>query len=235
MSRILIVEDNADLALGLCNNLEIEGYVVETVADGNQGVVRCLASRPDLLILDLMLPGKDGFRVLREIRANGYQGRVLLLTARGEESDKVRGLKLGADDYVTKPFGLLEFLARVEALLRRQGKEAVEDLLEFDGISINTQTREVHQEQVLLDLAPKEYELLLALASQREKALSREELLRQVWGHSSPVPSRTVDTHVAELRRKLQDDVASPRFIATVRKTGYRFIAAPRMRDRPTD
>ncbi len=235
MKRILVVEDNADLARGLCNNLEIEGYTVESAADGNEGVSRCLATRPDLVILDLMLPGKDGFRVLREVRANGFQGSVLLLTARGEEADKVRGLKLGADDYVTKPFGLLELLARVEALLRRQDTKPDVELIEFEGLSINTKTREVHRDQVLLDLAPKEYELLLALILRSDEVISREELLRQVWGHSSPVPSRTVDTHVAELRRKLKDDVASPRFIATIRKTGYRFIAVPRTGDQGSD
>ncbi len=191
MTRILVVEDNADLAFGLRNNLEIEGYEVLVVEDGTQGLARARDAGADLIILDLMLPGLDGYRVLRALRDEGRRMPILILTARGEEADKVRGLRLGADDYVTKPFGVLELLARVEALLRRTappGDAAGEpEVLRRGGAVV-----------------------------------SRMELLTEVWGYSAAVLSRTVDTHVAELRRKLEADPAVPRHILTVRKAGYR-------------
>jgi two-component system, OmpR family, alkaline phosphatase synthesis response regulator PhoP len=219
MTRVLIVEDNADLAYGLRNNLEIEGYDVEVAADGARGLERVRAAPPDLLILDLMLPELDGFRVLRTLRAEGLAMPVLILTARGEESDKVRGLKLGADDYVTKPFGLLELLARVEALLRRNVRRAVDV---FGDVEIERATRTVMRAGVAVELAPKEYELLLALFDRDGAVVSRLDLMRRVWGYSDAVVTRTIDTHVAELRRKLEADAAKPRHILTVRKVGYR-------------
>jgi DNA-binding response OmpR family regulator len=218
--RVLVVEDNADLAYGLRNNLEIEGYDVEIAGDGATGLRRALEASPDLVILDLMLPQLDGFRVLRELRAANLAMPVLILTARGEESDKVRGLKLGADDYVTKPFGLLELLARVEALLRR--KSSPPDLLRFGSIVIDRAARTIARDGRPVDLAPKEYELLLALLDRNGAAVSRLELMRQVWGYSDSVITRTIDTHIAELRRKLEDDAANPQHILTVRKVGYR-------------
>ena len=218
-ARILVVEDNADLAYGLRNNLEIEGYEVEVAADGERGLERVRQSRPDLVILDLMLPLLDGFRVLRAMRAEGLSMPVLILTARGEEADKVRGLKLGADDYVTKPFGVLELLARVEALLRRNGARSLERIA---GVEIDRATRSVTRDGRPVDLAPKEYDLLVALADRRGAIASRVDLMRQVWGWSDAVITRTIDTHIAELRRKLEDDPARPRLILTVRKAGYR-------------
>jgi two-component system alkaline phosphatase synthesis response regulator PhoP len=224
MSRILVVEDSPDLAFGLRNNLEIEGYEVAIAADGREGLELARAQNPDLIILDLMLPEMDGFRVLRELRAEGRSMPVLVLTARGEEADKVRGLKLGADDYVTKPFGLLELLARVEALLRRGAPEkAAENAVERVGdIEIDTGARTVQRGGQPVDLAPREFDLLLALIRHRGKVVSRQQLLTEVWGHTGEVVTRTVDTHVAELRRKLEPDPATPRYIATVRKAGYR-------------
>jgi len=221
-ARILVVEDNADLAYGLRNNLEIEGYAVEIAADGAVGLHRARESKPDLVILDLMLPELDGFRVLRELRASHFTMPVLILTARGEESDKVRGLKLGADDYVTKPFGLLELLARVEALLRRNGRAASNDVVTFGEIAIDRATRTLTRAGTPVELAPKEYELLMALCDRNGAVVSRLELMRQVWGYSDAVITRTIDTHIAELRRKLEDDAANPRHILTVRKVGYR-------------
>ena len=224
MQRILIVEDNSDLALGLSNNLQIEGYEVRVAETGNKGVDEALNWLPDMVILDLMLPGKDGFQVLKELREQDFHAPVLMLTARGEESDKVRGLRLGADDYVTKPFGLLELLARVEALLRRGNKpETVDEALQFDTLEVRPATREVLLHDEVVSLTPKEYDLLLALIRRRDRVVSREELMREVWGHSSVIPSRTVDTHVAELRKKLDrgDDVLP--YVITVRKAGYRF------------
>jgi two-component system, OmpR family, alkaline phosphatase synthesis response regulator PhoP len=220
MTRILVVEDNADLAYGLRNNLEIEGYDVEVAADGEEGLERARRRRPDLVILDLMLPRMDGFRVLRALRADGMSMPVLILTARGEEADKVRGLKLGADDYVTKPFGVLELLARVEALLRRN--VSGQSIERIGDIEIDRATRVVTRRGARVDLAPKEFDLLVALIDRRGAIATRMELMRDVWGWSDAVITRTIDTHVAELRRKLEEDPARPRLILTVRKVGYR-------------
>ena len=223
MSRILVLEDNADLAYGLRNNLEIEGYEVDVVEDGARGLERARASSPDLIILDLMLPGMDGFRVLRSLRDEGLRMPVLVLTARGEEVDKVRGLRLGADDYVTKPFGVLELLARVEALLRRSAPPEDSDTPEgFGDVEVIRASRLVRRAGTPVLLTPKEYDLLVALLGRRGAVVSRSQLLAEVWGYSAEVFSRTVDTHVAELRRKLEPDPTSPRHILTVRKAGYR-------------
>jgi two-component system alkaline phosphatase synthesis response regulator PhoP len=225
MPQILIVEDNTDLAYGLRNNLEIEGYQVNVTEDGPQGLAEAQRRPPDLMILDLMLPGADGFRVLKTLRDAGARFPVLILTARGEESDKVRGLKLGADDYVTKPFGVLELLARVEALLRRaQPPDPAElrQVFRFGDVVVDTATRSVTRAGREVALTPKEYDLLVALIRRKGAVASRVELMKQVWGYSAAVLSRTVDTHIAELRRKLEDDPASPRHILTVRKAGYR-------------
>jgi len=229
MSRILVIEDNADLAFGLRNNLEIEGYEVEVSGDGAAGLECARRSPPDLVILDLMLPKLDGFRVLKAIRQDALAMPVLILTARGEEADKVRGLKLGADDYVTKPFGVLEILARVEALLRRRPDLPAEKRSgqmpkseRFGDVVIDLASRAVSRAGHDVEIAPKEYELLVALVSRRGAVVSRQELMREVWGYSDAVISRTIDTHIAELRRKLEADPAAPRHILTVRKVGYR-------------
>jgi two-component system, OmpR family, alkaline phosphatase synthesis response regulator PhoP len=231
MTRILVIEDNADLAYGLRNNLEIEGYDVDLASDGNVGLVQARGGSPDLILLDLMLPGTDGFRVLRTLRGEGRRVPVLVLTARGEEADKVRALRLGADDYVTKPFGVLELLARVEALLRRAapvgaslpGLGALERVGDVEVVPASRQVRR-RGEPVML--TPKEYDLLVALLRRRGAVASRVELLTEVWGYGSGVQSRTVDTHVAELRRKLEEDPGNPRYVLTVRKTGYRIETA---------
>jgi two-component system alkaline phosphatase synthesis response regulator PhoP len=228
MKRVLVVEDNADLAFGLRNNLEIEGYEVEVAADGKAGLDRARAGKPDLVILDLMLPGLDGFRVLKALRQEPLAMPVLILTARGEESDKVRGLKLGADDYVTKPFGVLEILARVEALLRRGRASAPADAPSperFGQVEVEPRSRVVLRDGKPVELAPKEFELLLALLRRRGAVASRLELMREVWGYADAVITRTIDTHIAELRRKLEEDASRPRYILTVRKIGYRLKA----------
>jgi len=225
VSTVLVIEDNQDLAYGLRNNLEIEGHQVEVAGDGAAGLARVRQSEPDLVILDLMLPGLDGFRVLRALRDEGRHLPVLILTARGDESDKVRGLRLGADDYVTKPFGVLELLARVEALLRRAGAAApagAPAVERFGDIEVFTASRAVRRRGEPVTLTPKEYDLLLTLLDRRGAVASRAELLTEVWGYSGAVMSRTVDTHIAELRRKLEADLAAPRHILTVRKSGYR-------------
>jgi DNA-binding response OmpR family regulator len=222
VSRVLVVEDNADLAVGLQNNLEIEGYEVQVATDGRAGLAAARAQSPDLVILDLMLPELDGFRVLRALREQPGGPPILILTARGEEADKVRGLKLGADDYVTKPFGLLELLARVEALLRRARGAPARRRERFGDVEVDVAARTIRRGDHTVDLAPKELDLLLTLLDAEGAALSRLDLLRRVWGYPSAVVTRTVDTHVAELRRKLEDDPARPQHILTVRKVGYR-------------
>jgi two-component system, OmpR family, alkaline phosphatase synthesis response regulator PhoP len=225
VTKILVVEDNPDLAYGLRNNLEIEGYQVDVVEDGSVGLARARDAGPDLMILDLMLPGMDGYRVLKTLRDEGRQMPILILTARGEEADKVRGLRLGADDYVTKPFGVLELLARVEALLRRTASQSGDGAgppERFGAVELIPASRTVLRDGRAVALTPKEFDLLLALVKRRGAVASRMELLTEVWGYSAAVLSRTVDTHVAELRRKLEADPAAPDHILTVRKAGYR-------------
>jgi DNA-binding response OmpR family regulator len=222
MKRVLVVEDNAELAFGLRNNLEIEGYEVAVAGNGAEGLETTRRNPPDLVILDLMLPELDGFRVLKGIRESRLMMPVLILTARGEESDKVRGLKMGADDYVTKPFGLLELLARVEALLRRGSAGGSGPSTVFGEVMIDRASRTVTRKGIPIDLAPKEFDLLVALMARRNAVVTRLELMKNVWGYADSVITRTVDTHIAELRRKLEDDPGSPQHILTVRKVGYR-------------
>jgi DNA-binding response OmpR family regulator len=226
VTRILVAEDDPDLALGLRNNLEIEGYEVRVARDGAEALALALEWQPALLVLDLVMPKIDGMRVLRELRERGSRVAVLILTARGEEADKVRGLKLGADDYVTKPFGLLELLARIESLLRRaRGEptgETASQLLHFGDVEVDPAARRVRKAGVEVALRPKEYDLLIELLRHRGAVRSRLELMQTVWGYSSAVITRTVDTHMFELRRKLEADAARPRHIMTIRGIGYR-------------
>jgi DNA-binding response OmpR family regulator len=223
VARILVIEDNVDLAFGLRNNLEIEGHDVDVASSGTRGLEWARHKRPDLVLLDLMLPGMDGFRVLQTLRGGGARVPVLILTARGDETDKVRGLRLGADDYVTKPFSILELLARVEALLRRAMRPALPSQPErFGDVEVDPATHSVRRRGSPVALAPKEFDLLWALLQRQGAVASRGELMREVWGYPDTITSRTVDTHVAELRRKLETDPSAPRHILTVRKTGYR-------------
>jgi two-component system, OmpR family, alkaline phosphatase synthesis response regulator PhoP len=226
MTRVLVAEDDPDLALGLKNNLEIEGYEVRVARDGAEALAFALQWQPALLILDLVMPKLEGMRVLRELREGDSRVAVLILTARGDEADKVRGLKLGADDYVTKPFGLLELLARVESLLRRArgvpNRETASQLLHFGDVEVDPVARRVRKAGVEVALRPKEYDLLLELLRHRGEVRSRLELMQSVWGYSSAVITRTVDTHMFELRRKLEGDAARPRHIMTIRGIGYR-------------
>jgi two-component system, OmpR family, alkaline phosphatase synthesis response regulator PhoP len=225
MTHVLIVEDNNDLAFGLRNNLEIEGYVVSVASDGPAGLDAARRIRPDLIVLDLMLPGLDGYRVLRQVREVGLTMPVLILTAKGEEADKVLGFRLGADDYVTKPFGVLELMARIEALLRRSraaSSQTAAQLERFGDIEVDAATRSVRRGGADVGLTPMEFDLLLGLLRRQGAVVSRIQLLAEVWGHSATVLTRTVDTHIGELRRKLETDPSNPRHILTVRKAGYR-------------
>ena len=225
MARILVIEDNEKLAQGLRQNLEFDGHEVHVALDGERGLEEAVSPWPDLIILDLMLPGIDGYALLRAARERGVQVPVMILTALGEEADKVRGFRVGADDYVTKPFGLMELLARVEALLRRQRASQASDAPvvthTMGDIVVHVASRDVTRGDESVALRPREFDLLLALCRRRGIAVSRAELLRDVWGYGDDVVTRTVDTHVAELRRKLEDDPANPRWIVTVPKTGY--------------
>lgn len=224
MNRVLIIEDNPDLAFGLRATLEIEGYEVEVAPDGRQGLDLVRATHPDLIILDLMLPGMNGYQVLRTLRGEANETPVLILTARGEEADKVLGFRLGADDYVTKPFGRLELSARVGALLRRASgtRQPSVEVEKFGDIEVYPASRTVLRGGEAVALTPKEFDLLLALIRRRGAVASRHELLREVWDHHAVVMTRTVDIHIAELRRKLEEDSSNPRHILTVWKAGYR-------------
>ncbi len=223
MARILIVEDNARLAYGLRNNLEIDGHVVDVAEDGAQGLEAAVSGEPDLVILDLMLPGMNGYQVLKSLRDKGIEVPVLILTARGEEADKVMGFRLGADDYVTKPFGVLELLARVSAILRRAGQDGQPQAVEtFGNIEIRLEQRSVLRTGREVRLTPKEFDLLVALVRRRGAVATRVALMKEVWGHRAAILSRTVDTHIAELRRKLEEDPGAPRHILTVHRSGYR-------------
>ncbi len=229
MARVLIIEDNRNLALGLKGNLEYEGYEAEVAEDGDAGLSRARGRRHDLIVLDLMLPGTDGFRVLDTLRREGVTTPILVLTALGDEADKVRGLHDGADDYVTKPFALKELLARVAALLRRAGTKTSAPVM-FGTVVVDPATRVVTRDGLAVPLRPKEFDLLGALLRREGKVATRMELLREVWGYHESVLSRTLDTHVGELRRKLERDPAEPRHILTVRKTGYRLDGATTLR-----
>ena len=226
-ARILIVEDNADLAAGVEYNLKLEGYDVRIAGDGSSAVDIAAQWRPQLVLLDLMLPGMDGYRVLQAIRAQGDGAHipVIILSARGEEADKVRGFRLDADQYVTKPFSVLELIERIGALLRRSSRARGVDSerLAFGDVVVDTSARTVTKAGRPCTLTPKAYELLLAIIRRKGRVATRAELLREVWGYGNFVLSRTVDSHIAELRRKLEDDPAAPRHIVTVWKVGYRF------------
>ncbi len=234
MISILLVEDNAALAQGLKSNLEFVGYEVVMAATAREALAALTGEDAashngvafDLVVLDLMLPDADGYRVLRTLRESGDATPVLILTALGEEADKVRGFRFGADDYVTKPFGLLELLARVDALLRRSRLAAAHEadgVVAFGDARVDLRARNATRRGRPVALRPKEFELFAALVRREGKVATRHELLREVWGYDPAVVSRTVDTHVAELRRKLERDAGHPVHIVTVLKTGYRF------------
>ena len=228
-ARILVVEDNADLAAGVEYNLKLEGYDVRIAGTGADALKVAESWSPQLVLLDLMLPGMDGYKVLQTLRSGGNEVPVMILSARGEEADKVRGFRLDADQYVTKPFGILELLERVAALLRRSSRNGAGgvhkslDKLTFGDVVVDLSARVVTKRGTAVTLTPKAYELLLALVRRRGSVASRAELLKEVWGYGAFVMTRTVDSHIAELRRKLEDDAASPRHVVTVWKVGYRF------------
>ena len=227
MSCVLVVEDERNLALGLRANLEYEGYSVVVAESGEQALETARTRRPDLVILDLMLPGMDGYQVLGALREMGLDVPVLILSARAEEIDKVRGFRAGADDYVTKPFGVLELVLRVQALLRRSGStppvdDASRTRWQFGDVQVDVEKRLILRAGEEVALGPRAFELLVALLRSGGAPVSRHALLRTVWGYDGSVTTRTVDAHVAELRRKLEHEPAEPKHILTVHRVGYR-------------
>jgi two-component system alkaline phosphatase synthesis response regulator PhoP len=224
--RLLLVEDEPGLVLTLTDRLTSEGYDVASARDGEAGLERATNEAFDGIILDVMLPRKNGFDVCRDLRQRGVNTPILMLTARGQVVDKVVGLKLGADDYLTKPFEMMELLARVEALLRRAPVPAMSlsEGYQFGAIKVDFRRAEVERGGEKLDLSAKEFQLLRYFIEHREATLSRDELLNGVWGYDAMPTTRTVDVHVAWLRQKLEPNPRHPQFILTVHGMGYKFV-----------
>ncbi len=225
--RILLVEDEPGLALTLTDRLVAEGYQVETARDGDGAVDRGTSEHFDLVVLDVMLPKRNGFDVCRALRAGGQQAPIIMLTARGHVADKVAGLKLGADDYVTKPFEMVELLARIEAQLRRVpvAPSPGSTLFAFGGIQVDFRSAEVRRDGCPLQISAREFRLLAYLIEHRGATLSREELLNQVWGYNAMPSTRTVDVHVAWLRQKIEPNPRHPQYLLTIHGLGYKFVA----------
>ena len=224
-SRILLIEDEPGLVLTLSDLFASEGYEVETATDGPKGLMKATSQRWDLIVLDVMLPGKNGFDVCKEIRQHGSDVAILMLTAKTQVIDRVVGLKLGADDYLTKPFDPAELLARIEALLRRIGKEKLTPVLkyQFGAITVDFDKAEVTKDGQPISLAGRELQLLRYLVDRRGRVVSREDLLRDVWEYQPDISTRTVDVHIAWIRQKLEENPQFPKHIITVRGSGYRF------------
>ena len=225
MKRVLVVEDDAAILRGLTDNLEAESYVVLTAKDGEAGYAILEKEEPDLVILDLMLPKLSGYEICQRARSEGMTVPILMLTAKGTESDRVLGLDLGADDYVTKPFSVRELLARVRALLRRgQSADAVPDKLEFDDVVVDFKSFEARKGGEVIKLTRKEFGTLRFLAGRRGEVVRRDELLREVWNYKRYPTTRTVDNHVASLRSKIEKDPSDPRHLLTVHGVGYKLV-----------
>ena len=226
MTLILVVEDNEDLSFGLSKSLEDAGYDVAVAEDGATAIEKAKSMTPSLVVLDLMLPDMSGYDVLKALRRAKIEAPVVILTAKGAETDKLHGFRLGADDYVTKPFSVSEVLARVSVHLRRTAEKQDEPeavVYRFGDVVVTPAARTVTREGRFVSLKPREYDLLLRLLERPGFVFSRQRLLKEVWAHQADVHTRTVDMHVAELRRKLEAAAASPKHFITVWKTGYRF------------
>jgi len=225
MTRILVVEDEPGIALGLQDDLRIEGYEVEVAGDGITALRRARETAFDLIVLDVMLPGKDGFDVCRELRRGGNRTPILMLTAKAQEAEKVLGLELGADDYMTKPFGTRELRARIKALLRRAGGEEQDQPkpYRFGDIEVDFRRGELRRSGEAVDVTPIEFKLLGVFIRARGRVLSRDQLMDAAWGHDTFASARVVDNHIANLRKKIEPDPAQPRYLRNVRGLGYRF------------
>ncbi len=212
------------MAVALKDGFAYEGFDVAVARDGAEGLRLAGEEAPDLLILDVMLPKMNGLDVCRQLRKDGNTLPIIMLTARGQEIDKVLGLKLGADDYVTKPFGFLELMARVEALLRRtSGQQAAPEVYEFGDVTLDFKKSEAHKNGKLVELSAREFRLLQYFIEHRGEVVGREQLLDSVWDYDNPPLTRTVDMHIAKLRKKIEDNPADPQFIVTVHRVGYKF------------
>jgi len=222
MTTILVVEDEAGIALGLRNDLTLEGYAVEVASDGETASRRARETAFDLILLDVMLPRKDGFAVARDLRRAGVKTPIILLTARAQESEKVLGLELGADDYVTKPFSPMELCARIKAVLRRTSGLRPQRY-RFGTVEVDFERGIARRGKVAVNLTALEFKVLAALLQARGRFLSRDLLIEQVWGHGVSITDRVVDNHIMNLRRKLEDKPAEPRYLLSVRGLGYRF------------
>ena len=222
--RLLLVEDEPGLVMTLTDRLSAEGYEVESVGDANAAIATATSSQFDAILLDVMLPGGNGFDICRTVRQRGIQTPILMLTARGQVVDKVVGLKLGADDYLVKPFEMAELLARVEALLRRSSTpQTPTDSYRFGDVAVDFRRAEVTKNGAMLELSAREFKLLRYFIEHRGAALTRDELLNEVWGYNAMPSTRTVDVHVAWLRQKLEDNPRHPQYILTVHGLGYKF------------
>jgi DNA-binding response OmpR family regulator len=223
MAKILIVEDEPGIALALEDDLTLEGYAVELVQDGTTAVKRARETAFDLMVLDVMLPGKDGFEVCRELRRSGVQTPILMLTARAQEAEKVLGLEAGADDYVTKPFGVRELRARIAALLRRARTAAPAPVLRVGDVDVDFDRAEVRRGGATTPLTPLEFKLLQVFVRAAGRILSRDQLIREAWGPNTFVSDRVVDNHIGSLRKKLEPDASEPKHLRNIRGLGYRF------------
>jgi DNA-binding response OmpR family regulator len=223
MAKILIVEDEPGIAFGLESDLQTEGYEVAVVGDGAEAVRRARAEPFDLILLDVMLPTKDGFEVCRELRRGGLKTPIILLTAKTQEAEKVLGLDVGADDYVTKPFSPRELRARIRALLRRAAPEGADDIYRFGPCELDLVRFELRREGQRLETTATELKLLAAFVRQRGRVLTRDRLLDEVWGSGVYVTDRVVDNHIVSLRKKIEDEPSAPRYLISVRGVGYRF------------
>jgi two-component system alkaline phosphatase synthesis response regulator PhoP len=224
MNKILLVEDNIDLATGLELNLKKEGYKVVKASTGEDGLRLAIQDNPDLIILDIMLPGISGLDVCRELRQKSISTPIIMLTAKSEELDRVVGLEIGADDYVTKPFGVRELLARIRVCLRRQPSQLQMPKYRFGNVEIDFEKYRVTVGKNTVTMTQKEFELMKFFIQNREIVLSRDRLLDEVWGYESYPTTRTVDTHILKLRKKIEEDPANPRYILSIYGGGYKFV-----------
>ncbi len=225
MRKVLIVEDDEAMSVALRDGFSYEGYDVSVAMDGEAGLRMASAGTPDLILLDVMLPRMTGLDVCRQLRDGGNNVPIIMLTARGQEIDKVLGLKTGADDYITKPFGFMELLARAEAVLRRSASPAsTPDLYRFGDVTLDFKRHEGTKAGTLIELSPREFQLLAFFIRHRGEIVTREKLLDEVWDYNAIPFTRTVDMHIAKLRKKIEDDPADPRHIVTVHRLGYKFM-----------
>ncbi|MSO52943.1 MAG: DNA-binding response regulator [Acidobacterium sp.] len=227
MKRILVIEDEPQMRLGLRDNLELEGYEVETAVDGDEGLQKAAAFAPDLVILDVMLPKKNGFELCRDLRARAITTPIVMLTARSAETDKVLGLELGADDYVTKPFSIIELLARVRAVLRRTGSGVAKpaaDAISIGDIEIDFKLHQARRGTVRIEFTARELDLLRYFVQHTGQVVTREQILNQVWGYEEFPTTRTIDNFVAKLRQKIETSPHAPEHILTIHGSGYKFV-----------